>query len=83
MVDILFDVMGFTNPNRLEIFNSRVAQIQVSWLAYCNTIGFETIDYIMTDKNLVMVEEEKLYLEKIIRLPKVWNSHAGFNLERK
>jgi predicted O-linked N-acetylglucosamine transferase (SPINDLY family) len=82
-IDILFDVMGFTNPNRLEIFNSRVAPIQVSWLAYCNTIGFETIDYIMTDKNLVMEEEEKLYLEKIIRLPKVWNSHAGFNLERK
>ena len=53
-IDILFDVMGFTNPNRLEIFNSRVAPIQVSWLAYCNTIGFETIDYIMIDKNLVI-----------------------------
>jgi predicted O-linked N-acetylglucosamine transferase (SPINDLY family) len=23
------------------------------------------------------------YLEKVIRLPKVWNSHAGFNLKRK
>jgi len=82
-INILFDVMGFTNPNRLEIFNSRVAPIQVSWLAYCNTIGFETIDYIMIDKNLVIKNEEKLYLEKVIRLPKVWNSHAGFNLKRK
>jgi protein O-GlcNAc transferase len=82
-INILFDVMGFTNPNRLEIFNSRVAPIQVSWLAYCNTIGFETIDYIMIDKNLVIKDEEKFYLEKVIRLPKVWNSHAGFNLKRK
>ena len=82
-IDILFDIMGFTNPNRLEIFNSRVAPIQVSWLAYCNTIGFETIDYMMVDKNLVTADEEKLYLEKVIRLPKVWNSHAGFNLKRK
>ena len=82
-INILFDVMGFTNPNRLEIFNSRVAPIQISWLAYCNTIGFETIDYIMIDKNLVIKDEEKLYLEKVIRLPKVWNSHAGFNLKRK
>jgi protein O-GlcNAc transferase len=80
---ILFDIMGFTNPNRLEIFNSRVAPIQVSWLAYCNTIGFDTIDYMMVDKNLVIKDEEKLYLEKVIRLPKVWNSHAGFNLKRK
>ena len=82
-IDILFDVMGFTNPNRLEIFNSRVAPIQISWLAYCNTIGFENIDYMMIDKNLIMEDEEKFYLEKIIRLPKVWNSHAGFNLKRK
>ena len=82
-IDILFDVIGFTNPNRLEIFNSRVAPIQVSWLAYCNTIGFETIDYIIADKNLVMMDEEKLYLEKVIRLPKVWSSHAGFDLKRK
>jgi len=82
-INILFDVMGFTNPNRLEIFNSRVAPIQISWLAYCNTIGFETIDYIMIDKNLVIKDEEKFYLEKVIRLPKVWNSHAGFNLKRK
>ncbi|MDC0532445.1 hypothetical protein OAO03_04560 [Candidatus Pelagibacter ubique] len=82
-IDILFDVMGFTNPNRLEIFNSRVAPIQISWLAYCNTIGFETIDYIMIDKNLVTKNEEKLYSEKVIRLPKIWNSHAGFNLKRK
>ena len=80
---ILFDIMGFTNPYRLEIFNSRVAPIQVSWLAYCNTIGFDTIDYMMVDKNLVIKDEEKLYLEKVIRLPKVWNSHAGFNLKRK
>ena len=82
-INILFDVMGFTNPNRLEIFNSRVAPIQISWLAYCNTIGFETIDYIMIDKNLVIKDEEKFYLEKVIRLPKVWNSHAGFNIKRK
>ena len=82
-INILFDVMGFTNPNRLEIFNSRVAPIQISWLAYCNTIGFETIDYIMIDKNLVIKDEEKFYLEKVIRLPKVWNSHAGFNLKAK
>jgi protein O-GlcNAc transferase len=82
-IDILFDVMGFTNPNRLEIFNSRVAPIQISWLAYCNTTGFETIDYMMIDKNLVIEDEEKFYLEKVIRLPKVWNSHAGFNLKRK
>jgi len=37
----------------------------------------------MVDKNLVLEEEKKLYLEKVIHLPKIWNSHAGFNLKRK
>ena len=82
-IDILFDIMGFTNPYRLEIFNSRVAPIQISWLAYCNTTGLETIDYMIVDKNLVIEDEEKFYLEKTIQLPKVWNSHAGFNIKRK
>ena len=36
-IDILIDLIGFTNTNRLKIFNSRVSPIQISWLAYCNT----------------------------------------------
>ncbi len=82
-IDILFDIIGFTNPYRLEIFKSRIAPIQISWLAYCNTTGFENIDYIMSDKNLILKEEESLYSEKIIQLPNIWNSHTGFNLKRK
>ena len=80
---ILFDIMGFTNPHRVEIFNSRISPIQVSWLAYCNTLGFETIDFIISDKNLINKNEENLYSEKIMYLPNVWSSHSGFNLERE
>ena len=80
---ILFDIMGFTNAHRVEIFNSRISPIQVSWLAYCNTLGFETIDFIISDKNLINKNEENLYSEKIMYLPNVWSSHCGFNLERE
>lgn len=82
-IDILFDVMGFTSPNRIEMFNSRIAPIQVSWLAYCNTIGFETIDFIIADNNLILKDEERQYAEKIVRLPHIWNSHSGFNFKRE
>ena len=54
-------MMGFTCPERIEIFNTRISQIQISWLAYCNTLGFETIDYIIADPNLISSKEEKLY----------------------
>ena len=45
--------MGYTASERLEIFNSRVAPIQISWLAYLNTTGLDTIDYLLVDNNLI------------------------------
>ena len=82
-IEILFDLVGYTNSKRIEIFNSRMAPIQISWLAYCNTTGFNTVDYILTDKNLIYEKEYSLYSEKIINLRNIWNAHSGFNYERK
>ena len=82
-IKILVDMMGFTCPERIEIFNSRVSPIQISWLAYCNTLGFETIDYIIADHNLILDKEEKLYSGKILKLPEIWNAHSGFDFKRQ
>ena len=82
-IDILFDLIGYTNSKRLEIFNSRLAPIQVSWLAYCNTTGLDTVDYLLADKNLIYENEHNLYSEKIIHLPNIWNVHCGFKYQRK
>ena len=46
-INILIDLMGYTAPDRIEIFNSRICSVQISWLAYCNTLGFNTVDYLM------------------------------------
>lgn len=81
-IDILIDLIGFTNTERLEIFNSRVSPIQISWLAYCNTTGLKTIDYLFADNNLIYDEEYNLYSEKIVKFPEIWNSHSGFNYVR-
>ena len=81
-VQILIDLMGHTSGNRIEIFNSRICPTQISWLAYCNTLGFENVDYLITDKNLILKNEEKYYSEKILKLPNIWNSHSGFELNR-
>lgn len=81
-IDILIDIMGFTSANRIQIFNSRVAPTQISWLAYCNTLGFDNIDYLIADHNLIHKKEEKFYSEKIIKLPEIWNAHSGFDIKR-
>ena len=56
-INILIDLMGFTFTKRLSIFNSRVSPIQISWLATTNTIGFENIDYLIADSNLINSDE--------------------------
>jgi len=82
-IKILFDLIGYTNSKRIEIFNSRVAPIQISWLAYCNTTGFNSVDYILADENLIYQNENNFYTEKVLKLPNIWNAHSGFSYQRK
>ena len=81
-IEILIDLMGLTQANRIEIFNTRISPLQISWLSFCNTVGFSTIDYLIADKNLIYEGEEKYYSEKVVKLPNIWNCHSGFKFER-
>ena len=81
-LDIMIDLMGYTSMNRIEMLKSRIARKQIIWMGYCNTTGLKNMDYIISDPNLIRSNEEKFYAEKVIYLPKIWNSHCGFDLER-
>ena len=82
-IDILIDLNGYVGKGRIEIFNSRVCKLQISWLGYNNTIGLNYSDYLIADKNLIFEKEKDLYKEKIIYLDEIWSSHSGLNIERK
>ena len=81
-IDILIDLNGYVGKGRIEIFNSRVCKLQISWLGYNNTIGLNHSDYLIADKNLIFEKEKDLYREKIIYLNEIWSSHSGLNIER-
>ena len=82
-LDIIIDVMGYTSRNRIGLFKNRIAKKQVLWMGYCNTSGLQNMDYIMTDPNLIYEDEKNLYAEQILYLPEIWNTHCGFDFERK
>lgn len=82
-IEILVDLLGLFHADRIEIFNSRISPLQVSWLGYPNTVGFSNIDYLISDKNLIKDGEEKFYSEKILKLSEIWNCHSGFEFDRK
>ena len=82
-LDIMIDIMGYTSRNKIEFYKNRLAKKQVIWMGYCNTSGLENMDYIISDPNLIKLDEQKFYSEKVIYLPEIWNCHCGFDFERK
>lgn len=49
-IDVLVDLSGHTNGNRLHVFALRAAPVQVTWFGYMHTTGMEAIDYRLTDR---------------------------------
>lgn len=68
-VDILVDLDGYTDNNRLEIFALRPSPVQVSYLGFPGTTGSNFIDYIITDKIVTPKSHQKYFSEKLIHLP--------------
>jgi protein O-GlcNAc transferase len=67
-IDILVDLSGHTERNRLPLFARKAAPVQASWLGYWATTGLSTIDYILSDRVTVPPGEERWYSEEVVRL---------------
>ena len=72
-INILIDLSGFSNGNRLEVFFNKPAPIQISWAGYLMSTGLKQIDYVIADINSVSLDEEKQFVEKIIKLNNTWS----------
>lgn len=68
-IDILIDLAGHTGLSRLRLFARRPAPVQVSWIGYFNTTGIRAIDYWLGDPITNPVDDDKLFTEKVYRLP--------------
>lgn len=69
-IDILIDLSGHTEHERLSVFAYKPAPVQMSWMGYPGTTGMDTIDYYILDKYLAPSSKiDEQFTEKLIRLP--------------
>jgi protein O-GlcNAc transferase len=68
-IDILVDLQGHTLLSRPEIFASKPAPIQISYLGFACTTGAEYIDYVLVDEFVAPAEMQPYFTERLIQLP--------------
>ena len=68
-VDIVIDRSGHTANSRLGIFARRPAPIQVNYIGYPGTLGADFYDYVIADRAVLPLDQQKFYVEKIVHLP--------------
>jgi predicted O-linked N-acetylglucosamine transferase (SPINDLY family) len=67
-IDILFDMNGHTGLSRLLAFAMKPAPIQITWAGYVGTTGIAEMDYIVSDRFHIPEDEEKYYVEEVLRI---------------
>jgi len=68
-IDILVDLSGHTEANRMMLFAGKPAPVQVTWLGYCDTTGLTTMDYLLADETVIPSNSTQQYSESVWRLP--------------
>jgi protein O-GlcNAc transferase len=71
-IDILVDLMGYTDGARPDILALRPAPIQAAYLGYPGSSGAPFIDYLIADGVVVPRGADSFFSEAVVRLPRCY-----------
>jgi predicted O-linked N-acetylglucosamine transferase (SPINDLY family) len=67
-IDLLIERHGYTLGGRLAILASRPAPVQLHYMSFPGTLGYDAIDGIIADAEVIPREEEAFFHERVWRL---------------
>jgi len=67
-IDILVDLSGHTEGQRLAVFAMRAAPVQVTWFGFMQTLGMKAMDWRLTDHGMSPQGTDDHFTEKLYRL---------------
>lgn len=71
-LDVLIDRKGHTHGGRLTALAERPAPVQLHYMSFPGTLGFDAIDGLIADDIVIPPGEDALYHERIFRLPRCY-----------
>ncbi len=71
-IDVLVDRKGLTRGSRLAILAERPAPVQVHYMSFPGTMGYEAIDGIIADAEVIPPGEEAFFHERVWRMPRCY-----------
>jgi predicted O-linked N-acetylglucosamine transferase (SPINDLY family) len=68
-IDVLIDMHGLSSGCRPEIFTSRPAVLQMTWLGFIGTTAFPWLDYVIADDYVLPPSLQPVFSERLLSLP--------------
>lgn len=68
-IDVLFDLCGHTQANRIRTYALRPAPVHATWMGYVGTTGLADMDVLVADPHQVPIGREDAIREEVVRLP--------------
>ena len=76
-LDVLIDLTTIISHNRLDIIEKDLSKIIISYLAFPGTTGRSLYDYMITDKVVTPIVQQKYYSEQFLYMPNTYQINNG------
>lgn len=80
-IDIAVNMNGYTKFSRNEIFENKLAPIQINYLGFPGTMGVNFIDYIIADRTIIPEKYQKYYTEEVLYLNQCYQPNRDKDTE--